>query len=186
MKDTEAYYNAEPRSMSDKAMDDPDGVGVSTAGVGAGANGDTESEQVVARSVALSPDPASPATTVGPFSEPTSSESKEQMDEKEKVGGLASLSSSSRPATPAGLPPTIAHASRRSSIASTLFANNTTTDTTNDNTTTDTTNDNTTTNLIATNTTNRNTSGPKEEWTPGSSVVPAILIDIPSSSLSHS
>lgn len=178
MKEVEAYYNVEARSMPDKAIDDPDGVGASTAGAGAGSGigpgGDTESEQVVARSTALAPAPVSPATTVGPFSEPASNESMGQMDEKEKTGGLA-FSNTSRPVTPVGLPPTIARASRRSSTASTLSANNTTADTTNNNTTT---------NLITTNTTNRNISGPKEEWMPGASAAPAIVIDIPSSSLS--
>lgn len=192
MKDAIAYYSVKPRSMEEgKSGEDPDGVGVAgaaagaaTAGaasVGAGAgtgsaSGDIEPEQVQARSMPLPPAPSSPATTVGPFPEPRLSESKEYVDEKDEARrGLKSSSpSTSRPVTPTGIPPTIPFTSQSLASVSTLSVY--TTHNNNDNTTTTTTTNNN-------NNSSGNTSGPKEEWTPGSSAVPAIVVDIPSSSL---
>ncbi|KAH7049542.1 hypothetical protein BKA57DRAFT_504351 [Linnemannia elongata] len=178
MKDAIAYYSVKPRSMEEgKSGEDPDGVGVAAAGsLGAGAGtgsagGDVESEQVQDRSMPLPPTPSSPATTVGPFPEPRLSGSKECVDEKDEAGRAltASSPSTSRPVTPAGIPPTKPFMSQPLSSVSTLSVRTTTNN--NDNTTT--TNKNT----------NDSTSGPKEEWSPGSSAVPAIVVDIPSSSI---
>lgn len=191
MKDVIAYYSVQPRSMEEgKSGEDPDGVGVAAAAtaaatsgagsVGGGAGtgstgGDIEPEQVQARSMPLPPAPSSPATTVGPFPEPRLSESKEYADEKEEAKrGLSTTSpSTSRPVTPVGIPPTIPFTSQPLSSVSTLSVHTTHKINNHNNTTTATNNNNI----------SGNTSGPKEEWTPGSSAVPAIDVDIPSSSL---
>ncbi|KAG0279059.1 hypothetical protein BGZ95_002415 [Linnemannia exigua] len=103
--------------MSDKTVNDPEGVRAASVGAGAGAAGVAasttsttaaggvgESEQTQTRSfVALPPPPASPTTTIGFLDDPfrSSSQVKVHLDD-EKNGGLTSGSSSTRPGTPAG------------------------------------------------------------------------------------
>ncbi|KAF9900688.1 hypothetical protein EC991_007028 [Linnemannia zychae] len=109
-------FSYQPRSMSDKTVNDPDNMGVTSVGgtgpavaTGVAAmtavGGVGESEQAQAQSsTALPLPPASPTTTIGslkdhPFA--SSSQLKAHMSD-EKTGGLTPASSSSRPETPVG------------------------------------------------------------------------------------